>query len=105
MYLDTISSSELLLKMKTNNGDYYTILNIDTGNIVINDAVKKINVRNMDNNDFIVDIEDSNLIYYKNDLNSKILEENIISSIKVTNEVYIIKKLNNTVYLYKIGKR
>ncbi len=105
MYLDAISSNELLLKMKTNNGDYYTILNIDTGNIVINDALKKINVRNMDNNDFIVDIEDSNLIYYKNDLNSKILEENIISSIKVTNEVYIIKKLNNTVYLYKIGKR
>ncbi len=105
MYIETISSNEVLLKMKTNNGDYYTILNIDTGNVVINDALKKLNTKNFSNSDFIVDIENSNLVYYKNDLISKVLEENVISSIKVTDNVYIIKKLDNTVYLYMITRR
>lgn len=105
MYIETISSNEVLLKMKTNNGDYYTILNIDTGNVVINDALKKLNTRNFSNSDFVVDIENSNLVYYKNDLISKVLEENVISSIKVTDNVYIIKKLDNTVYLYMITRR
>lgn len=105
MYIETISSNEVLLKMKTDNGDYYTILNVDTGNVVINDALKKLNTKNFSNSDFIVDIENSNLIYYKNDLISKVLEENVISSIKVTNNIYIIKKLDNTVYLYKITRR
>ena len=45
------------------------------------------------------------LIYYKQDLISKKLEENVISSIEVTDNVYIIKKINNIVYLYRITQR
>ena len=105
MYLEAISNNEVLLKMKTDNGDYYTVLNINTGNVIINDAIKKINISSLSNVDFIVDIEDSNLIYYKRDLISKVLEENVIDSIKVTDEIYIITRLDNTVYLYKIAGR
>lgn len=103
--IETVSSSEVLLKMSTNNGDYYSILNIDTGNIIINDAVKKLNIKNNSDKNFFVDIEEGNLIYYKQDLISKKLEENVISSIEVTDNVYIIKKINNIVYLYRITQR
>ena len=103
--IETVSSSEVLLKMSTNNGDYYSILNIDTGNIIINDAVKKLNIKNNSDKNFFVDIEEGNLIYYKQDLISKKLEENVISSIEFTDNVYIIKKINNIVYLYRITQR
>ena len=105
IYMDAISNNEIIVKMKTNNGDYYSILNIATGSTVINDALKKYNIKNTNNQGFVVDIEDSNLVYYKSNLISETLEENVISAIKLTNNVYIIKKIDNTVYLYRINKR
>lgn len=105
MYLNSISNNELLLDMETNNGHFFTILNIDTGNVIINNTIKKLNVKNNLDKEYFVDIENSNLIYYKKDLISKILEENVISSTKITDEIYIVKKLDNTVYLYKITGR
>lgn len=105
IYMDAISNNEIMLKMKTNNGDYYSILNIGTGNIVINDALKKYNIKNANSQGFVVDIEDSNLVYYKSNLISETLEENVINAIKLNENVYIIKKIDNTVYLYRINKR
>ena len=105
IYLNSISNNELLLDMETNNGHFFTILNIDTGNVIINNTIKKLNVKNNLDKEYFVDIENSNLIYYKKDLISKILEENVISSTKITDEIYIVKKLDNTVYLYKITGR
>ena len=105
IYMNAISNNEIMLKMKTNNGDYYSILNIGTGNIVINDALKKYNIKNANSQGFVVDIEDSNLVYYKSNLISETLEENVINAIKLNENVYIIKKIDNTVYLYRINKR
>ena len=105
IYMDAISSNEIMVKMKTNNGDYYSILNIGTGNIIINDALKKYNIKNANSQGFVIDIEDGNLVYYKSNLISETLEENVINATKLNENMYIIKKIDNTVYLYKINRR
>jgi len=102
VYLYSVSSNELLLKIDTNKDTNYTLLNINTGNMVINNALKNLNIRN---NDFVVDIEEGTLIYYRNDLLSKHLEDGVISVLKIKNDKYIIRKLDNVEYLYQIDKR
>lgn len=105
LHLKTVSNNELLLQMITKNGTYYYILNVKTGNIINNDVLKQLKVRDNYSKDFIVDIDEGNLVYYRKNLKSELLEENVINIVDVKDNNYIVKKIDNIFYLYNINRK
>ena len=86
--------------------NYYALIYTNSSDIITTNVFKRVNLRK-DLLGTYIDVEDNTLIYYQRDLISHKLEENVIEAnlVDKTDNKYIVKKIDNTVYLYLIDKR
>lgn len=104
--LTAIDNNGILVKMSGSITNYYALIYTNSSDIITTNVFKRVNLRK-DLLGTYIDVEDNNLIYYQRDLISHKLEENVIEAnlVDKTDNKYIVKKIDNTVYLYLIDKR
>ena len=104
--LTAIDNNGILVKMSGSITNYYALIYTNSSDIITTNVFKRVNLRK-DLLGTYIDVEDNTLIYYQRDLISHKLEENVIEAnlVDKTDNKYIVKKIDNTVYLYLIDKR
>lgn len=104
--LTAIDNNGILVKMSGSITNYYALIYTNSSDIITTNVFKRVNLRK-DLLRTYIDVEDNTLIYYQRDLISHKLEENVIEAnlVDKTDNKYIVKKIDNTVYLYLIDKR
>ena len=104
--LTAIENDGILVKMNGKINNYYALIYTNSDEVITTNVFKRVNLRK-DLLGTYVDVEDNTLVYYQRDLISHPLEDNVMDAniVDKTNNKYIIKKLDNTVYLYLIDRR
>ena len=104
--LTAVDNNGILVKMNGDISNYYALIYTNSNDVITTNVFKRVNLRK-DLLGTYVDVEDNTLIYYQRDLISHKLEENVIEAniVDKTDNKYIIKKMDNTVYLYLIDRR